>query len=117
MTDGVRIVLYPAKDLAASKALFTVLLGAGPSADSAYYVGWNVAGQDIGLVPDDGKLAGPTPFFKVSDIKASVQALLDAGATVAEDVRDVGGGRQVGSVTDKDGNRIGLLQDSVLSGG
>lgn len=111
MTDGVKTVLYPAKDLAASKALFTVLMGEAPSADSPYYVGWNVAGQDIGLVPDDGKMAGPTPFFKVSDIKASLQALVDAGATVAEDVRDVGGGRQVASVTDQDGHRIGLLQD------
>src|ERR1700757_3953892 len=111
MNDGVKVFLYPSKDLAASKALFTVLMGEGPSSDSQYYVGWNVAGQDIGLVPDDGNMAGPTPFFKVSDIKASVQALVDAGATVAEDVRDVGGGRQVASVTDQDGHRIGLLQD------
>lgn len=112
MTDGVKVVLYPAKDLAASKALFTVLIGEGPMADSPYYVGWNVAGQDIGLIPDDGKGAGARPSFKVSDIKASLQALLEAGATLVDDVRDVGGGRQVASVTDKDGNVIGLLQDS-----
>ena len=111
MTDGVKVVLYPAKDLAASKALFTALLGEGPSADSPYYIGWNVAGQDIGIIPDDGKGAGARPSFKVPDIKASLQALLDAGATLVDDVRDVGGGRQVASVTDQDGNMIGLLQD------
>jgi predicted enzyme related to lactoylglutathione lyase len=112
MTDGVKVVLYPAKHLDASKALFTALLGEGPSSDSPYYVGWNVAGQDIGLIQDDGKGTGARPSFKVSDIKASLQALLEAGATLVDDVRDVGGGRQVASVTDKDGNMIGLLQDS-----
>jgi predicted enzyme related to lactoylglutathione lyase len=34
-----------------------------------------------------------------------------AGATVKEPVPDVGGGRPVATVTDPDGNVVGLLQD------
>jgi predicted enzyme related to lactoylglutathione lyase len=34
-----------------------------------------------------------------------------AGASVKEPVRDVGGGRLVATVTDPDGNVLGLLQD------
>ena len=34
-----------------------------------------------------------------------------ASATVKEPVRDVGGGRLVATVTDPDGNVLGLLQD------
>jgi predicted enzyme related to lactoylglutathione lyase len=34
-----------------------------------------------------------------------------AGAIVKDPVRDVGGGRLVDSVTDPDGNVLGLLQD------
>jgi predicted enzyme related to lactoylglutathione lyase len=34
-----------------------------------------------------------------------------AGATVKEPVRDVGRGRLVATVTDPDGNVLGLLQD------
>jgi predicted enzyme related to lactoylglutathione lyase len=34
-----------------------------------------------------------------------------AGATVKEPARDVGGGRLVATVTDPDGNVLGLLQD------
>ena len=34
-----------------------------------------------------------------------------AGATVKDPVRDVGGGRLVATVTDPDGNVLGLLQD------
>ena len=34
-----------------------------------------------------------------------------AGATVKEPANDVGGGRLVATVTDPDGNVLGLLQD------
>jgi predicted enzyme related to lactoylglutathione lyase len=37
--------------------------------------------------------------------------LLPGGATVKEPRRDVGGGRLVATVTDPDGNVLGLLQD------
>jgi predicted enzyme related to lactoylglutathione lyase len=38
-----------------------------------------------------------------------------AGATVKEPARDVGGGRLVATVTDPDGNVLGLLQDRVAT--
>ena len=42
---------------------------------------------------------------------ASLAEVTAAGATVKEPVRDVGGGRLVATVTDPDGNVLGLLQD------
>jgi len=48
----------------------------------------------------------------VDDIQASVRGLLDAGTAVGQEVRDVGDGRLVASVTDADGNAIGLLQSA-----
>ena len=39
------------------------------------------------------------------------QEVTAAGATVKEPARDVGGGRLVATVTDPDGNVLGLLQD------
>jgi predicted enzyme related to lactoylglutathione lyase len=113
VTAGINTVIYPVKDLDAAKAMFAALTGAAPVVDSPYYVGWKVGGQDIGLDPNGHAqgLNGPVPFFHVPDIKASLQQLLDAGATELQAVRDVGGGRLVGSVVDSDGNQIGLLQD------
>jgi len=46
-----RTVIYPVKDLARAKKLYGKLLGAAPSMDEAYYVGFSVEGQDIVLVP------------------------------------------------------------------
>ena len=41
-----------------------------------------------------------------------VQTVLHpAGATVKDPARDVGGGRLVATVTDPDGNVLGLIQD------
>jgi predicted enzyme related to lactoylglutathione lyase len=110
MTEGVQVVIYPVTDVAAAKARFGALLGVEPYADTPYYVGYKVADQDIGLDPN-GHRSGAVAYVAVPDIKARFQALLDAGSEVNEEVKDVGGGRLVGSVKDPDGNLVGLLQD------
>lgn len=78
----------------------------------AYYVGFNVDGQDVGLDPNGHRkgLAGPVGYWHVDDIETSRQALLDAGAEPGQPVTDVGGGKLIATVTDSDGNVIGLLQ-------
>ena len=55
-------------------------------------------------------MTGPVAYWHVADIGKSVQALLESGARMQQDVRDVGGGRLVATLTDADGNVIGLLQ-------
>ena len=112
MTEGVKTILYPVHDLASAKAIFGTLLGE-PAQDAPYYVGYQVAGQDIGLVPNGHAqgMTGPVPYWHVKDLATSLQALLGAGATIGEDTRDVGGGRLVAWVKDADGNPIGLIQD------
>ena len=48
---------------------------------------------------------------RAKEVYASLLGVTAAGATVKEPVRDVGGGRLVATVTDPDGNVLGLLQD------
>jgi len=110
MTAGINTIIYPVKDLARAKALFGALLGTEPYADEPYYVGYKDAGQDVGLDPNGHAkgMTGPVPYWHVADIRASYEALLEAGA---ESVHDVGGGRLIASVKDGDGNLVGLLQD------
>jgi predicted enzyme related to lactoylglutathione lyase len=112
-TQGIKVVLHPVSDLERAKPLYTALLGAPPTADSPYYVGFDVGGQHIGLVPGGGPQAmtSPVAFWEVSDIEAKLAEVTGAGATVNEPAHDVGGGRLVATVTDSDGNVLGLLQD------
>jgi predicted enzyme related to lactoylglutathione lyase len=114
MTSGIRTVIYPVKDLAAAKTLYTKLIGVAPVMDEPYYVGFKVDGQDIGLDPNGHRqgMTGPLAYWHVDDVNESLQQLLDAGAEVQQAVRDVGGGKLVASVMDADGNAIGLVQST-----
>jgi predicted enzyme related to lactoylglutathione lyase len=114
-TIGVRTILYPVRDLAKAKALFTRLAGREPVADSPYYVGYDIDGQQIGLVPngrDSQNMTGTTAFWHVDDIGASVKAVLDAGGTMQQEINDVGNGRRVAAVVDAEGNVLGFVQDA-----
>jgi predicted enzyme related to lactoylglutathione lyase len=112
MTSGFHTVIYPVDDLAAAKSLYSTLLGTEPSTDAPYYVGFTVAGQDIGLDPNGHRqgVPGPVVYWEVDDIEASLTRLLGAGAQEQQPVKDVGGGKLVATVTDADGNGIGLMQ-------
>lgn len=111
MAEGLGTIIYPVKGIARAKTLFSELLGVKPYMDEAYYVAFNVGGQDIGLDPHGHQgMTGPVGYWHVADIKKSMKLLLNAGAQVQQDVNDVGGGKLVASVKDADGNIIGLIQ-------
>jgi predicted enzyme related to lactoylglutathione lyase len=115
VTSGLKTIIFPVKDLAAAKAAYGALLGQEPIMDEAYYVQFNVAGQEIGLDPNGhGKgMTGPVPYWHVDDIKATVEELVRAGGSEKQPVTDVGGGRLIATVADADGNPIGLIQPSA----
>jgi predicted enzyme related to lactoylglutathione lyase len=112
-TEGIKTVLHPVSDLARAKVVYAALLGIQPQADSSYYVGFDAAGQHIGLVPGGGPqgMTSPVAYWHVPDIEVKLAEVTAAGATVQDPARDVGGGRLVATVTDPDGNVLGLLQD------
>jgi predicted enzyme related to lactoylglutathione lyase len=112
-TQGIKTVLHPVSDLATAKAVYTALLGVPPQTDGSYYVGFEAEGQHIGLVPGGGPqgMTSPVAYWHVPDIEAKLAEVTDAGATVKEPAHDVGGGRLVATVTDPDGNVLGLIQD------
>lgn len=112
-TEGIKTVLHPVSDLAAAKAVYTALLGVAPTSDAPYYVGFEVAGQQIGLVPGGSAqgMTGPVAYWHVPDIEAKLAEVTAAGASIQQGAHDVGGGRLVATFTDPDGNVLGLLQD------
>lgn len=112
MTSGMRTVTYPVKDIAATKQLYSKLFGVAPYMDEAYYVGFNVDGQDVGLDPNGHRkgMTGPVGYWHVDDINESLEALLEAGAVTEQPISDVGGGALIATVKDADGNVTGLFQ-------
>jgi predicted enzyme related to lactoylglutathione lyase len=113
MTSGVNTIVIPVKDAARAKETYGALLDVTPHTDQPYYVGFNVAGQEIGLDPNGHArgLTMPVAFWHVDDIDVTVARLVAAGAEVHEPANEVGGGRTIAIVRDADGNLIGLAQD------
>ena len=112
-TQGIKTVLHPVSDLAKAKVVYAAPARRPPQTDGSFYVGFEAEGQHIGLVPGGGPqgMTSPVAYWHVPDIEAKLAEVTAAGATVNEPVRDVGGGRLVATVTDPDGNVLGLLQD------
>ncbi len=112
-TEGAKTILHPVSDLEKAKPIYVALLGGPPQTDASYYVGFDVAGQHIGLVPGGGPqgMTSPVAYWHVPDIEAKLADVTAAGAIVKEPAHDVGGGRLVATFTDPDGNVLGLLQD------
>jgi predicted enzyme related to lactoylglutathione lyase len=109
MNKGIKTVLYPVKDMIQATTMFRKFLGVDPYAEQPYYVGFKINDQDIGLVPNNPE-GSVTAFYHVDDIKNSLQILIDGGASIIQDIKNVGGGRLFASVKDNDANIIGLVQ-------
>lgn len=48
MTSGMKTIIYPVKDIAAAKQLYSEMLGVTPLMDEPYYVGFNVRAKTSG---------------------------------------------------------------------
>ncbi len=110
---GLRTAGYRVRDLATAKAWYIIALGITPYFDESFYVGFNVGGYELALIPADVPVerrddAG-VAYWGVSDADASHARLLTLGATEHEPVQDVGEGIRIGSVRDPFGNVFGVL--------
>lgn len=113
MTEGMRTIIYPVTGMAQAKGMYAALLGVAPSTDEPWYVAFDVGGQHVGLDPRGHSrgMTGPVGYWHVGDIETTLASLLAAGATVQQEITDVGGARLIASVKDGDGNVTGLIQD------
>jgi predicted enzyme related to lactoylglutathione lyase len=107
----VSLIVYPAADLTTAKRFFRELTGTDPYVEGPQYVGYKSGDMEIGLVPNrDKREPCALAYWTVSDIAASVKALVAAGGTVAQEITDVGYGMLVASVKDPNGVIVGLRQ-------
>ncbi len=114
---GLRTVIYQAPDLAASKAWFTELLGFPPYFDEPFYVGFSVAGYELGLLPDADPADGAITYWGVGDVKAAMDGAIAQGATEHVAASEVGDGIVTGSVRSPQGAIVGFIYNPHFSAG
>jgi catechol 2,3-dioxygenase-like lactoylglutathione lyase family enzyme len=112
---GLRTTIYPAPDLAASKAFFADLLGAKPYFDQPYYVGFSVEGFELGLDPNADPAAGAVTYWGVAEIESAHEGLIAGGASARTGIDDVGDGIRVATVTVPGGAILGIIENPHFS--
>jgi predicted enzyme related to lactoylglutathione lyase len=108
MAQTIKLIVYPVHDIEKAKAFYGRFLDAKPYVESDYYVGYKVDSQEVGLDPNSK--IGPVAYTDVKDIKSSLQAMIEVGAEVIQDAKEVGGGLFIAQVRDRDGNVVGFRQ-------
>jgi predicted enzyme related to lactoylglutathione lyase len=112
MILGLRTVIYPAPDLARGKAWYARVLGKEPYFDQPFYVGFEVGGFELGLIPDGQPGAtGSIAYWGVPDAAAALARLQGMGAELRDDLMDVGGGIKTATVLDPFGNVFGVIEN------
>jgi predicted enzyme related to lactoylglutathione lyase len=114
--QGLRTVIYPSPDLAAAKAWWTALLGQPPYFDEPFYVGFEVAGYELGLLPDADPTDGPFTYWGVDDVEAAVAEAVAAGAEVHIPATEVGDDIVTATVRTPGGALLGLIRNPHFKG-
>ena len=112
--QGLRTVIYKVTDIEKGKVFYNKILGFEPYFDQPFYVGYNVAGYELGLQPTDEAIPivdNVEAYWGVGDINSSFQTLLADGATAHTEPQDVGDNIWVATLRDPWGNLLGIIQN------
>lgn len=109
--EGLRTVIYPAPDLDAAIAWWTRLVGIDPYFNEPFYVGFDVAGYELGLLPTADPAEGALVYWGVADVASAVAAAVAEGATEHVPVAEVGGGIVTATVRTPTGAILGLIHN------
>lgn len=114
MFKGLRTVIYKVADIDSARKWYSALFGIEPYFNEPFYVGFNIGGFELGLDPDRAGVEvgnNAVAYWGVEDAASAVDHALRQGASLRDNLRDVGGGIMVGTVADPDGNVIGIIQN------
>ena len=106
---GLRTVIHPVRDLDAAKRWWAALLGFGPYFEQPFYVGFEVGGYELGLLPVADPADGALVYWGVDDVQAAVDAALESGASVHVPASAVGDDIVTATVRTPGGEIVGFI--------
>ena len=118
---GLRTTIYKVPDIQKAKAWYTKAFQTQPYFDEVFYVGFNIGGYELGLLPEDkpsdSKTENVLSYWGVDNIEKEFQRFIALGATAYENPINVGGEIVVASVKDPWGNVIGIIYNPEFKPG
>lgn len=107
---GLRTVIYKVSDIVKATEWYAKAFNTAPYFDEPFYVGFNIAGYELGLQPDDSVKGDNTiTYWGIEEIHKGYQRFISLGAREHEAPQNVGGEIIVASVIDPWDNIIGLI--------
>ena len=110
---GLRTTIYKVGNILKAKEWYSKVLNIQPYFDEPFYVGFNVAGFELGLQPDENgeskNSGGAVSYWGVNNVESKYKELLALGAIAYEEPTEVGGGIVVATVKDLWGNLLGII--------
>jgi len=111
--QGLRTAIYRVSDINQGREWYKKVLETDPYFNESFYVGFNVNGYELGLLPEEGankgKSEGINCYWGVADVTTFYNKLIDLGAKEYEKPNDVGGGIIVALVKDPWDNLFGII--------
>ena len=114
--QGLRTVIYPVANLESATQWWTELLGFGPYFEQPFYVGFSVAGYELGLLPEDSPAEGALTYWGVESVPDAMAAAIALGAVQHAAATDVGEGIVTGSVLTANGSIVGFIHNPNFTG-
>lgn len=110
---GLRTTVYKVPSLQEAKKWYRQAFQNDPYFDEDFYVGFNIGGYELGLLPQEAKEGKKADnvlsYWGVEDIEKVYKHLIEVGAREHEKPNSVGGELKVASVIDPWGNIIGII--------
>jgi lactoylglutathione lyase len=115
---GLRTCLYKVPNLDEAKKWYADAFGVKPYFDEPFYVGFDIGGFELGLLPTDGEKAANAEnvvcYWGVEHVEQTFKEFIELGAEVHEEPHSVGEPLIVASVRDPWGNVIGFIYNPVF---
>lgn len=110
--SGLRTAIYKVDDIEAAKKWYAEAFETDPYFDQPFYVGFNIAGYELGLQPGEnntGKTESVAAYWATDDVQSAYDRLINLGAFAHEAPQHVGENIIVATVKDPWDNVIGLI--------
>lgn len=112
---GLRTTIYKVGNLKEAKNWYAKAFGVEAYFDEPFYIGFNIAGYELGLIPDEkqtfNKSDNVMSYWGVDDIDKAYNHFLKCGAVEHEKPENVGSDIMVAAIKDPWDNVIGLLDN------
>jgi uncharacterized protein YndB with AHSA1/START domain/predicted enzyme related to lactoylglutathione lyase len=108
---GLRTAQIRLDDVGPARDWYSRLFEIGPYFDEPFYVGFEIAGYEFGIFPDEGGRDEPLFLWATEDPTTYIERAVELGATVGMEPQNTGDGIVVGSFIDPFGNEFGLIRN------